>query len=293
MKSVMFRPVPMRRSCKGLRFFFQLLTFYLSLVLLLCFSPWLQRQLIYLHWINYPFVNVTEPSLLKNLHPLHVSHLFIHTEDHVRLGAWHVCLRSPCRWSMASKVFLYFHGNAGHRGTPHRVQIYKELLAIEPEAQVLTFDYRGYGDSDFHLPTNATMWLDALAAWRYLLAQRVLPSHIHFVAHSLGTGISTNLARHLSTKPSSMVLLAPYTDLVSAAASHPLVFPVPFLVKPFMVDHFDNHAIANLNLPILLIHGTWDLTIPVSHSHTLLAMSCPTPPHAIQHPSPCVQRAGT
>ncbi|KAJ1499443.1 Monoacylglycerol lipase abhd12 [Coelomomyces lativittatus] len=261
-----------------LRVLVHFLLLYLSVISLLCISPWLQRQLIYLHWVNYPYVNVSEPSLFTNLKPLHASSFYIQTEDRVRLGAWHICSTSPCTLQNTSKVFLYFHGNAGHRGTHHRIQMYKELLSVAPEAHVITFDYRGYGDSDYYVPTNWTMFMDSLAMWQYLLNLGIQPHQIYFVAHSLGTGISTHLASFLPIKPSSILLFAPYTNLASAATSHPLVLAVPFLVKPFIVDHFDNHAIVSLNVPIFIVHGTWDLTIPISHSHALLTMACRSSP---------------
>ena len=71
-----------------------------------------------------------------------------------------------------STTVLFCHGNAGN--ISHRLETVQMLTEIG--ANVLLFDYRGYGLSDGQ-PSEENMYADAEAAYRWLLREKSTPSH--------------------------------------------------------------------------------------------------------------------
>lgn len=67
-----------------------------------------------------------------------------------------------CNLAQAERVVVYFHGNAGTRGTSFRVEKIKQIAALL-RAEVVVFDYRGFGDSDGFIPSEQGTLLDAQA----------------------------------------------------------------------------------------------------------------------------------
>lgn len=63
------------------------------------------------------------------------------------------------------KVVLYMHGNSGHRGAGHRVELYQLLQKLD--CHVIAFDYRSYGDSSSVECSEFGLVNDALAMYRY------------------------------------------------------------------------------------------------------------------------------
>lgn len=93
-------------------------------------------------------------------------------------------------------IILYFHGNAGSRAAPPRVQL-MDMYAARFDAVIFSMDYRGFGDSG-GVPSEGGLLLDACAAWDFLISQGAKPSQILLVGHSLGTGVVAALGASLA-----------------------------------------------------------------------------------------------
>ena len=94
-------------------------------------------------------------------------------------------------FSRASKgIFIYLHGNTGTRALSHRVELYR-LLQRE-DYHVVTFDYRGFGDSTGGLPSESDAVRDSLAVYDWVCTQLRICSKtrvpVYIWAHSLGAG---------------------------------------------------------------------------------------------------------
>ena len=100
--------------------------------------------------------------------------------DGVTLSAWFI----PSNRSRG--MVLFSHGNAGN--ISHRldsIQIFNRL-----RLDVLILDYRGYGLSQRN-PDEAGIYLDAEAAWRYLVeTRRVDPDRVVVFGRSLGGAVA-------------------------------------------------------------------------------------------------------
>jgi pimeloyl-ACP methyl ester carboxylesterase len=145
-------------------------------------SVTMQSIFVYLHVIKVP--------MFKDLTNLHTFGLYggrnidIPTSDGLTLKGWHL-MHSPCQkeqvagmqmsgatdqlesyfdtqLAAAKRIVLVLHGNGGTRGMPNRVNILK-ALAHQLSAHVVTFDYRGFGDSP-GWPTEVGTHLDSTAA---------------------------------------------------------------------------------------------------------------------------------
>ena len=63
---------------------------------------------------------------------------------------------------------------------------------------VFAIDYRGFGKSDGDLPSEASVYEDAQAAWRWVGLRRLIPRARFIYGHSLGGAVAIDLAAWLS-----------------------------------------------------------------------------------------------
>lgn len=97
-----------------------------------------------------------------------------------------------------SPVVLFLHGNAGTRALSARIRHYQGFTS-RLGANVLAIDYRGFADST-GTPSEAGLIKDARAAFDWLIAQGKNAEDILIIGHSLGTGVSGQLAVTLASE---------------------------------------------------------------------------------------------
>ena len=159
-------------------------------------------------------------------------------------------------------VFLWFHGNAGN--ISHRlenIRLLHDLVGV----QVFIFDYREYGRSQGRISREGT-FLDAAAAYRYVADLRQIPpSEVILFGRSLGTVLATDVATLWPCR--CLILESPFTNSSDMARQ----------LLPFMVDWrpkvpYDNLGkIGQVNVPVLVIHGSHDEIIPVDMGRRVFA----------------------
>ena len=149
---------------------------------------------------------------------------------------------------------------------------------------MLAIDYRGFGDSTGGPPTAHTLALDAYAAIKWLEARGVPPGRVLLYGHSLGTGAAAQVALRLEAEgspPFGAVLEAPFYSLRAGALTFPATLPLlalpgthALLMRCFMNGCRTADALALLPaLPVLLLHGDSDTTVPINHSIALRDMA--------------------
>lgn len=180
-----------------------------------------------------------------------------------RLHGWFL----PSSYSPWGTV-LYLHGKGGNISTNIRQAHYFQKLSFS----VLLFDYRGYGRSEGDFPSEKQVYRDAETAWNYLREQRnIPPDRIFIYGHSLGGAIAIELAtRH--PEAAGLIVQNSFTSLVdmSNRLAHFRLFPINFLLK----HRFDSiEKVANLQVPVLYIHGAEDDYVPPQMSQTLYERS--------------------
>jgi hypothetical protein len=130
---------------------------------------------------------------------------------------------------------------------------------------VLLPEYRGYGRSAGK-PSQRAVTDDYTAAYDLLVRRKeVDASRVIFHGRSIGSGVVCALAEH--RKPAGLILTSPMTSVRAMAWN--------YLIPGFLVpDPFDNdRVLAELNVPVLIQHGTHDEVIPLDHGRKLAAIA--------------------
>lgn len=161
-------------------------------------------------------------------------------------------------------VLVYFHGNQGN--------ISYNLGSIQQLHQlgfsILIFDYRGYGKSEGQFPTEAEVYRDAQAVWKYLTLERgIAAKQIYLYGHSLGGAIAIDLAIR-QPEAAGVIVDNTFTSMRDMALYQPFYrfFPADLILN----QRFDTLSkLKLLRVPLLLLHGTDDRLVPPTMSQVL------------------------
>lgn len=172
---------------------------------------------------------------------------------------------------------LYFHGNAGSLRDWGFVA---SELAKQTGWAVWIMDYPGYGKSSGRLPKNEKVLLAMGQALYSKIAQEKPHLPMVLFGRSIGSGIATMLAVNNAT--TGLILESPYRSIAKLGKEI-----YPFLPEAFSRFDLDNENVlmnAN-NLPVLMLHGTADEVIPITHSEVLSRLNPQTKLVVIQNAS--------
>lgn len=156
-----------------------------------------------------------------------------------------------------SDLIVYFHGNGGNA----RAAAAHAAPLARGGHGVLVADYRGYGGNPGR-PTERGLIADGDAWMR--LAGKLQPTGRKYVfGHSLGAAIALETAARL-----------PVDGVVTLGAFARLADVAPGIARPFLPDRYDNlAAIRRVSVPVFLMHGTADMTVPFANAARLRAAS--------------------
>ncbi len=182
-----------------------------------------------------------------------VQEITIRTRDGVNLIAWYAQAKAN------KPTLLYFTGNAGSAAT--RAQ---KIARIQASGYGLfMLNYRRYGGSG-GWPTERNNNADAIAAYDRLLSLGVAREDIVAYGESLGTSVATRLS--LQRPVQALVLEAPFTSVVDVGMLSWGFLPLRFI----MVDQYRTiDQIAEVRVPLLVVHGARDRVIPVGQARHL------------------------
>ncbi|MCU7905266.1 MAG: alpha/beta hydrolase [Candidatus Thiodiazotropha sp. (ex Epidulcina cf. delphinae)] len=180
------------------------------------------------------------------------------TEDRVKLTGWFLPHKEP------RAALLFFHGNAGN--ISHRLESLELFHRLG--LAVLVIDYRGYGGSE-GTPSEAGIYRDAEAAWRYLTVTQGIPGEeILLFGRSLGGAVAAYLA---SRYPSmGLVLESTFTSVPDIAAEHYPWLPARWLAK---YRYNTRERLADVHTPVMVVHSRKDEIIPYSHGRELFSLA--------------------
>ena len=165
-------------------------------------------------------------------------------------------------------ALLYLHGS--------RWNLTGQLFRIEQlhamGFSVLAVDYRGFGQSRGPLPSERSVYQDALIAWEHLVRLQPEASKRFIYGHSLGGAVAVNLAHELaddkqSPQAAGLIIESSFTNLgdVATAVSNTSL-PVRWLLS----QEFDSLSkIGAVGVPVLIAHGRDDRYVPARFSEAL------------------------
>jgi hypothetical protein len=196
------------------------------------------------------------PRLTPGVFGLTFRELRLAARDGTELHGWFL----PA--APAQDAVLVCHGNAG--SIEDRIDLARAFLELG--WSVLLFDYRGYGASAGS-PSEAGTYADAEAALEHLAHGEGVPAERTVLyGESLGAGVAIELARRHPV--AAVIAESAFTSLADVGASVYPFLPVRWLARV----RYENRAkLAELALPILLVHSPDDEIVPVGHAHALFA----------------------
>ena len=165
-------------------------------------------------------------------------------------------------------ALLYLHGS--------RWNLTGQLFRIEQlhamGFSVLAVDYRGFGQSRGPLPSERSVYQDALIAWEHLARLQPEAGKRFIYGHSLGGAVAVNLAHELaddkqSPQAAGLIVESSFTNLgdVATAVSNTSL-PVRWLLS----QEFDSLSkIGAVGVPVLIAHGRDDRYVPARFSEAL------------------------
>lgn len=157
----------------------------------------------------------------------------------------------------AKYTLLYLHGNYEDLGT---LAEYMPRFVEAGGYAAFAIDYRGYGLSGGR-STEISACADAQLAYDYLRTKLGVPAdRIVLFGYSLGAGPAVELARHQPV--AGLVMQGAFTS------AYRVMTHIPVLPG----DKFVNIAkVPRLKVPMMVIHGTADATVPFWHGEALYA----------------------
>ncbi len=170
------------------------------------------------------------------------------------------------------KTILFFHGTSGNISTYQYIT--KPL--VEDGFQVIMVDVRGYGKSTGK-PTHLNVAEDGQKMFNYLLTrQDIKNTKIYIYGASLGSQISTHLAKDNQSKISGLIVdggMSSFTDIAVHFKPEYKEFIEKSIVSPYSAKE-DVKSLAGL--PKLFIYSKGDTTVPFEQGQ-LIYNNAPEP----------------
>ncbi|TAL66103.1 MAG: alpha/beta hydrolase, partial [Bacteroidetes bacterium] len=194
--------------------------------------------------------------------------LYLQSEDGVKLSGWVVLSEKD---TLASPWLLFCHGNASDISYIDYIARYKLFTTLG--LNVLTFDYRGFGESE-GTPSEAGLYKDAMATYNYLtITRHIPPDRIIIYGHSLGTGVAIDLATRVPA--AGLVVEAGYQSIPEAAHQMYPFLPVRLLRLLVRNKFLSIDKINRISIPKLFIHSSEDKIFAISEGRTLYEKALP------------------
>lgn len=221
-------------------------------VMVLVAMSWAGLRYFERHLIFFPD-RVIEATPLS--YGLSFEELNLETAGGKKINAWFIPAAS------SSPVVVFCHGNAGNIG--HRLDKIRIFHALG--LGVLIFDYRGYGRSS-GTPSEKGTYLDAEAAYSFLVSRNIKAEEMVFYGESLGCAVALELAaRH---KPAGLILESAFTSTEDLGKVFFPRLPVRFMVS---FKYANLSKIPAINCPVLVLHSKDDEIVPFEMGKKLFA----------------------
>ncbi len=178
-----------------------------------------------------------------------------------KLCAWYF------RLAEAKETMLVSHGNLGNMKT----HSYLTEGLLKAGFSVFIYDYSGYGAST-GLPNLHTLSADAQAAYDYLVTvEKLVPENIVLYGESIGAAVAAHLATTREAR--ALICQSGFASLRQIACeTMPFLHLYPELLFPCRALDTSN-SLANVNIPLLIMHGEKDSVIPFRHAEQLFELA--------------------
>jgi pimeloyl-ACP methyl ester carboxylesterase len=177
-------------------------------------------------------------------------------------------LKKVCYYKIdkgSKNAIIFCHGNC-MTVTTTTIEMIRSI-ADNLNTTIYMLEYPGYGES---FETGAPTAESCVRALN-LLAHKVKldhpgPDQIYIMGHSIGSGVAAQFAFHSQHyRYGGLILISPFKSILS------VVIPSEALeMSSSSLNFYETHnIIADIDMPILIVHGINDKVIDVSHSEEL------------------------
>jgi len=185
---------------------------------------------------------------------LEFEDVYFFSSDGMKLNGWYIPAKEP------RITVLFCHGNAGN--ISHRTEIIDMLSKLGLD--VFIFDYRGYGRSQGS-PTEKGLYLDAQAAYKYLIDKRNLyEGSIVVYGKSMGANVAVELCSKV--KPGALISESAFTSASDMGKKLFPFLPIRWLIT---IKYDALSKIKDMTIPKLIIHSEDDEIIPFQQGRKL------------------------
>lgn len=182
--------------------------------------------------------------------------------DSIRLHGWYLDHPAP------RAHVLFCHGNGEHVGV---LGEWADRLRREQRVAVFIFDYRGYGRSQGE-PYEQGVLEDGEAALQWLAERAGIPAgQTVLYGRSLGGGVAVHLASVHGAR--GLILDRTFDSLVGVAANLYRWLPVRLVMRN---RYASIEKIPSYRGPLLQLHGTSDVLVPLESAQRLYAAASST-----------------
>ncbi|RXN01302.1 hypothetical protein EOD39_7213 [Acipenser ruthenus] len=244
---------------------------YIAIPFIIKLCPAIQAKLVFLNFVRMPyFIDLKKPQD-QGLN--HTCNFYLQPEEGLNIGVWHTVPEALQKEAQGKEqawfestldsshhIILYLHGNAGTRGGDHRVQLYKVLSSLG--YHVVTFDYRGWGDSDGS-PSEGGMTADAIFMYDWV-KKRSRSHPLYIWGHSLGTGCIVF---------STGVLCSP--QIYRNLPGFDWFFLDPITASGIRFANDEN--VKHISCPMLILHAEDDTVVPFHLGKKLYTIAASSP----------------
>ncbi|MCZ6508639.1 MAG: alpha/beta fold hydrolase [Acidobacteria bacterium] len=158
-------------------------------------------------------------------------------------------------------VVLFLHGNGGN--IANRLPLLEDFVAGSG-LRTLLLDYSGYG-GNAGTPSEAEAYEDGVAAFDWLVDQGVAPERIVLYGESLGAAVALGVAERRVC--AGVVAQSAFASLSSMAFEAYPWMPLAGLLARGSFP--SDRRVRELEVPLLVVHGTRDGIIPFSQGEKL------------------------
>jgi fermentation-respiration switch protein FrsA (DUF1100 family) len=181
------------------------------------------------------------------------------TDGGLKLNGWYfpAATNSPRK----NLAILVCHGNGGN--LTYLKKLYGRLAATG--ANVLLFDYRGYGNSEGK-PSEEGTYRDAQAAYAWLRQTGFAATNIFIYGESLGGGVASGLA--LCEASGGLILESTFSSTVDVGVERFPWLPVRLMSS---IKYDTHEKLPQIHVPVLIMHSRADRSIPFKLAETNFA----------------------
>ena len=156
------------------------------------------------------------------------------------------------------------------------VVVSKAELAEQLQCAIFVYDYPGYGQSADVPPRESQLYSSVEAAWDCLRSRFGVPANkIVFYGQSIGSAPSVHMAAKLGKKLKKVGVTGGERYAAGGMVLHAGLSSGIRVIRPktdctWCCDPFQNiDKIHNVIAPTLVIHGTEDEIVPITHGYEL------------------------